>query len=287
MLSYVEEQWLSIERILTQERGIWGPYNENPLTKWMLDMTEGPSRMRRRLLRNDEFYFNYPYQKRRRRTTDDHDNAGDRMHHQQQKYKRPISHDSELWYEQKQSIALLDSLKHEHERIVEEYDDCDVSVTPLDITKLDEEMKKIGFKTLSRSQRLESALDDDFDDDDDTSLPSVEEALQDTESPQSPTMVETEESSSDYQTVMRLLEPGEKISHMYRCARIQGLDTTEALLLFGKEHFYVLDGFTLVNGREVHDINFIPTTYYEPIIPQVPGNFSKYSRIQGGCTLNA
>ena len=42
--------------------------------------------------------------------------------------------------------------------------------------------------------------------------------------------------------------------------------------ILGKEHFYVLDGFTLVNGREVHDINFIPTTYYEPIIPQVPGH---------------
>ena len=60
-----------------------------------------------------------------------------------------------------------------------------------------------------------------------------------------------EEDSSDYQTVMRLLEEGEKITHMYRCARIQGLDTAEGLLLFGREHFYILDGFTLVNGREV------------------------------------
>ena len=55
----------------------------------------------------------------------------------------------------------------------------------------------------------------------------------------------------------------------YRCARIQGLDTTEGLVLFGRDHFYILDGFTLVNGREVHDINFISTSYYEPIIPQV------------------
>ena len=71
--------------------------------------------------------------------------------------------------------------------------------------------------------------------------------------------------------VMQLLEEGEKITHMYRCARIQGLDTFEGLLLFGREHFYILDGFTLVNGREVHDIEFLPPGRYDPIIPQVPG----------------
>ncbi len=56
-----------------------------------------------------------------------------------------------------------------------------------------------------------------------------------------------------------------------RCARIQGLDTAEGLLLFGKDHFYILDGFTLVNGREVHDIESIPLDRFEPIIPVVPG----------------
>ena len=40
MLTYVEEEWLNIEGMLIQERGIWGPYNETNLTKWMLDMTE-------------------------------------------------------------------------------------------------------------------------------------------------------------------------------------------------------------------------------------------------------
>ena len=36
----------------------------------------------------------------------------------------------------------------------------------------------------------------------------------------------------------------------------------------------------MVNGREVHDINFIPTTYYEPIIPQVPGQTRPCSKRQ-------
>ena len=74
---------------------------------------------------------------------------------------------------------------------------------------------------------------------------------------------------------MRLLENGEKISQMERCARIQGLDTHEGLLLFGKEYFYILDGFTLVNGREVHDIDLMSTSYYTPIIPTVPGQVNR------------
>ena len=45
---------------------------------------------------------------------------------------------------------------------------------------------------------------------------------------------------------------------MFRCARIQGLDTMEGLLLFGKEHFYVVDGFTMLKTKEIVDIDSIP-----------------------------
>lgn len=31
------------------------------LDKWMLDMTEGPCRMRTKMMRNDLFYIQYPY----------------------------------------------------------------------------------------------------------------------------------------------------------------------------------------------------------------------------------
>lgn len=31
------------------------------LDKWMLDMTEGPCRMRKKMMRNDMFYVQYPY----------------------------------------------------------------------------------------------------------------------------------------------------------------------------------------------------------------------------------
>ena len=33
----------------------------------------------------------------------------------------------------------------------------------------------------------------------------------------------------------------------------------EGLLLFGKDHFYVVDGFTLLKSREIVDIDSLPT----------------------------
>lgn len=48
-----------MEYELLRERGIWGPEEGSTLDKWMLDMTEGPSRMRKRMVKNDMFYLNY------------------------------------------------------------------------------------------------------------------------------------------------------------------------------------------------------------------------------------
>ena len=48
---------------------------------------------------------------------------------------------------------------------------------------------------------------------------------------------------------------------MFRCARIQGLDTAEGLFLFGQEHFYVVDGVTLLSTKEIKDIDSLPLGY--------------------------
>ncbi|XP_065091196.1 WD repeat and FYVE domain-containing protein 3-like [Ochlerotatus camptorhynchus] len=71
----------------------------------------------------------------------------------------------------------------------------------------------------------------------------------------------------DNQTLLRLLEEKEKISHIFRCVRIQGLDTFDGLLLFGREHCYIIDGFTLMKNREIRDIDSVPSGSYEPILP--------------------
>ena len=67
---------------------------------------------------------------------------------------------------------------------------------------------------------------------------------------------------------MRLLEENEKISHLFRCARVQGLETVDGLLLFGKEHLYVVDGFTQTpTTREIRDISNFPPGTFDPIVP--------------------
>ncbi|VEL12110.1 unnamed protein product [Protopolystoma xenopodis] len=68
--------------------------------------------------------------------------------------------------------------------------------------------------------------------------------------------------------VLRLLEPGERLNVMYRCARIAGLDVHEGLLLFGRACFYLIDGYTLVNTREIVEIDALPSgVVHEPILP--------------------
>lgn len=61
MTSYVWESWQRCERELTKERGLWGPMKGSHLDKWILDATEGPCRMRKKMVQNRLFYIHYPY----------------------------------------------------------------------------------------------------------------------------------------------------------------------------------------------------------------------------------
>lgn len=45
---------------------------------------------------------------------------------------------------------------------------------------------------------------------------------------------------------------------MFRCARVEGLDHAEGLLLFGQSHFYVVDGVTMLSTKEIKDIESLP-----------------------------
>ena len=60
-LKYVTEEWAGIEYELLRERGLWGPPIGSHLDKFVLEMTEGPCRMRKKMVRNDMFYIHYPF----------------------------------------------------------------------------------------------------------------------------------------------------------------------------------------------------------------------------------
>ncbi|KAB0793199.1 hypothetical protein PPYR_12819 [Photinus pyralis] len=218
---YVYQEWIQTENELTRERGLWGPPEPSHLDKWMLDMTEGPHRMRKKTMKNDIFYLHYPY----------------RPEHEKGilKYKVATSHHSKEYYNavqlrQLNGVCGMVEPEKREEALSEEPNPMPLTVPPL--------------------ARLKSEPDD------------TQEENETEEEPTPP---------PDNQTLLRLLEEHEKITNMFRCARIQGLDTTEGLLLFGQEHCYVVDGFTLLKNREIRDIDSVSSEGYEPILPN-PGS---------------
>ncbi|CAH1794598.1 unnamed protein product [Owenia fusiformis] len=234
MQKILYEEWHQTETALLRERGLWGPSTGSSLEKWMLDMTEGPCRMLKKMMRNDFFYIHYPY-------------YPEGMENVSRKYKMAVSYDSEKYYKRFQSKSLIGE-----------------DIGPQAITKQpqlmqEESVEKEEELSLTTSNLLKrqgtAASTDAADDDNDVTDISTEPNISEGPNP-------------DNQTVLRLLEEDEKITHMFRCARIQGLDTSEGLLLFGREHFYVLDGYTLLKTKEITDIDNIPADKHEPIIPK-------------------
>ena len=59
--NYLNEEWMIIEHDLLRERGLWGFDDADPLAKYKLDFIEGPCRMRKRMVLNEDFYTHYPY----------------------------------------------------------------------------------------------------------------------------------------------------------------------------------------------------------------------------------
>ncbi|XP_041447245.1 WD repeat and FYVE domain-containing protein 3 isoform X2 [Xenopus laevis] len=239
-LKYVTEEWNQIEYELLRERGLWGPPIGSHLDKWMLEMTEGPCRMRKKVVRNDMFYIHYPYIPEAEHETNTMKPA---------RYRRAVSYDSKDYY-----MRLMPGNPAVFQDSVEESSDGETAQNEPEHGE--DTIARVKGLVKAPLKRSRSAPDGGEDEN--------QEMLQDQLSEGS--SVEEDE-KMDSTTLLRLLEKGEKIQHMYRCARVQGLDTGEGLLLFGKEHFYVVDGFTMTVTREIRDIETLPVNMHEQIIP--------------------
>lgn len=55
------QEWHNTEAVLTRERGLWGPEECSMLDKFELDTTEGPLRIRKKMIPNPKFYQRYPH----------------------------------------------------------------------------------------------------------------------------------------------------------------------------------------------------------------------------------
>ncbi|XP_041988446.1 WD repeat and FYVE domain-containing protein 3 isoform X2 [Aricia agestis] len=241
---YVQAEWASAWRELVRERGLWGPPTASPLDKWALHCTEGPARMRKQLRRNPAFYTHYP-----------HRPELERSNNKQLKYKVAQSRDSKEYYR-----------VYQQWRSVSTYGETDV----IETTEIQSYEEDINTSTNKEQISIEVANEDGSPSDLVSSGVVSKGTIQSIDANEDGPDVEDEDEQQplppDNQTLLRLLEHHEKISHMFRCARIQGLDTTEGLLLFGREHCYVIDGFTLLRNREIRDLDGCPEDY-EPILP--------------------
>ncbi|KAL1245697.1 WD repeat and FYVE domain-containing protein [Trichinella spiralis] len=286
------DEWTNLKQELTRERGLWGPKNPSVLNKYMLDSTEGPCRMRMKMIPNINFYVDYPYRP----------NVMN-LENKTTKNKLPCSCDSQLYYERVKSRhgscfdpRIIDLSQPNSSKLEEgvQFDDAIVDVNAQMIKN-----------TIKRSATSVSSADGDRDEANGTASSSDEPisinddvAVDDTasssvfsDSPQARPRDGSSFSSStlcssasiaseqperlflpkepDSQTLLRLLEEGEELNSMYRCARICGLDSSEGLLLFGKYHYYVIDGFTLLKTREIRDLDFLPEELHDPIVPYI------------------
>ncbi|XP_018654969.1 beige/beach protein-related [Schistosoma mansoni] len=391
---HLESEWEKIEHELTRERGLWGRVTPDPLAKWELDPTEGPLRMRKRMILNKSFNSRYPYLPSyltrlliRSPNSDNYYLYTSTL----TKTRKPRSRDSKLYFLNYKSKSLLHedygpltpwlqltkSMKLEEIiEILEEADNnttnqttqlgescfdgpvssdtdqqqknpddddsfnCCTTVIPdseftelsqsLDPESLELSLQKTA--SLIRSTRNSVCVDphlhgnDDLDElvtistqsvveepdefnsyyqsDDircspylntkhqqqshlmkDTSNINVhnntttsnvatstnntyQNVMKDIPNPMNNFVGANEDKLAGHEAILRLLEPGERLHVMYRCARILGLDIYEGLLLFGKAHFYVIDGYTLINTREIVAIDSLPPNIiHEPIVP--------------------
>ncbi|XP_012875567.1 PREDICTED: WD repeat and FYVE domain-containing protein 3 [Dipodomys ordii] len=275
-LKYVTEEWCQIECELLRERGLWGPPIGSHLDKWMLEMTEGPCRMRKKMVRNDMFYNHYPYVPE----TEQETNVASEIPSKQPetpddtipqkkpaRYRRAISYDSKEYYMRLASgnPAIV------QDTIVESSEGEAAQQEPEHGEDTIAKVKGLVKPPLKRSRSAPDGGDEENQD-------QLQDQIAESSSIE-------EEEKTDNATLLRLLEEGEKIQHMYRCARVQGLDTSEGLLLFGKEHFYVIDGFTMTATREIRDIETLPPNMHEPIIPR--GARQGPSQLKRTCSIFA
>uniref|UniRef100_A0A8C9FGG4 WD repeat and FYVE domain containing 3 n=1 Tax=Pavo cristatus TaxID=9049 RepID=A0A8C9FGG4_PAVCR len=269
-LKYVTEEWSQIEYELLRERGLWGPPIGSHLDKWMLEMTEGPCRMRKKMVRNDMFYTQYPYMPEAEQETNllvSNSRFCCEKFYKPARYRRAISYDSKEYY-----MRLASGNPAIFQDTIEENT----------VGETTQQEPEHGEDTIARVKglvkpplkRSRSAPDGGDDENQEQSQDQIVEGSS-----------IDEEEKTDNTTLLRLLEEGEKIQHMYRCARVQGLDTSEGLLLFGKEHFYVIDGFTMTATREIRDIETLPPKMHEPIIPR--GARQGPSQLKRTCSIFA
>ena len=330
---YLLDEWLGVEKELLRHRSLWGTESaETYLDKWKLDLTEGPNRMRKKLLNNtQEFYTMYKIEFDSMTSTsinikNDNNNSSNsnsiNTNKQMRKYKQAQSTDAKQYINTFRVHSLLFFKQNlidylNEKKIANHYynniDNQSNSNQLIKSTNNFDQSNRVSSIDIDNQQQIStsttttitttstcpnspiyksSATSDNYSND--VELDKLPQKTKKKSLSSSNSLLNNNNSiTSNYGHIGRLLEEGEKINYIYRCARVTGLDTIEGLFLFGKEHFYVLDGYTLLSNKDIVDIDSlqlqskstsITSTLYEPLIPKYSSSSSSSSST--GTSLN-
>ncbi|VDO22519.1 unnamed protein product [Haemonchus placei] len=273
-------EWHQLEAELTRERGIWGPEKASVLDKYKLDTTEGPSRTRRKMIPNRFFYHAFPY-----RPHLDEPSA------KAMRAKVAISRDSELYYNacRRRRGRIMDSRIIDYSVAISTPSEEKPAFTFCDLAQINSSLirrlsarphidappyqcledngKENGNGEENGAKETSVELEEEQQDESSASDKPMSESREEVKEEEKRDTENRKKRGPDNQTLLRLLEQGEQLHSMFRCARIQGLETSEGLLLFGREHYYVVDGFTLLKTREIRDLDFLSSELHDPIVP--------------------
>ena len=239
---FMKSQWEKIKTQLERERGVWGSLLSNPLSKYKLDKTEGPFRMRKKEKQNYNFYNHYPYV------------SG--LLDGQHSTKIPTSLDCKLHYElyggyslpypQSRSRALSNAN-------INLNDTSNLSIgshTPkfyrLSGNKFDDSnFDEISGDELSSGSGIfdddlsigNESENDDLLDEDPFGIDSEDDGFSDEYS--------EEEMDQNESKINRLLDTNEKILSIYNCERVDGMIKRPGIFLICSMNIYIIDNYKL------------------------------------------
>uniref|UniRef100_A0A0K0FFM9 Blue cheese (inferred by orthology to a D. melanogaster protein) n=1 Tax=Strongyloides venezuelensis TaxID=75913 RepID=A0A0K0FFM9_STRVS len=249
--------WEKNRAELTRPRGLWGPEKCSKYEKYQLSTVEGPFRVRKKTFPNSTFYHRYPYRPQM-----------DTSEGKLLRNKVALCRDSKIFYEKMHKHRFLTM----DERIIDKslYSLGNSSNTEeVSLSEVNDEVTFSMIRRLAKSTKESTTVKEDDDQDEIDGEGQRKDAMPGNENNTEESNINSQKKAfgPDNQSLLRLLENGEQLHSMFRCARVQGLDTMEGLILFGKEYCYIVDGFTLLKTREIRDLEFLPEQFHDPIVP--------------------
>ncbi|XP_067876782.1 WD repeat- and FYVE domain-containing protein 4 isoform X2 [Heterodontus francisci] len=221
ILNQASKDWAKIERQLLQERGLWGPSSGSQQDAWILDMAEGPCRMRKKMRRNT-ICVNYAYNACREKEA-----------------KSEVSKNLALNFGNEEFYMKLCST-------VEHVGSTDKQFFP-------ENVQTVLTLSLGEGDIDERGMDCNQL----TFFPALIESIQ----PE-----EFFEDCVERQTILQVLDEKEKINTKYSLIVADGHLLMEGVLLFGRNHFYICENFTLSTSGDVYCVNHHPSSINDSYI---------------------